>query len=145
MTISQPNVQWKSTRLIDQNLISCLFKIIDLTLQTQTVFCLKIVSFCHESINEKAKMVVKLHEFCIVFNVRSHPYSKANITPMVLSAMCFHCNVKSEIKQLSTHAVSHAIGSRLKETENWLVSIHHRKLVPASSLIFLASGFQKSG
>ena len=65
-------------------------------------------------------MVVELHECYIVFIVRSHPYSKANITRMVLSAMCSHCDVKqkSEIKQLSTCTVSHAIEARLKETEN---------------------------
>lgn len=92
-------------------------------------------------------MVVELHEFYIVFNVRSDPYSKANITRMVLSAMCSHCDVKqkSEIKQLSTCTVSHAIEARLKETENCLVAIYLRKIVPASSLSFIASCFQNSG
>lgn len=65
-------------------------------------------------------MAVELHERYIVFNILSHPYSKADITRMVLSAMCSHCDVKqkSEIRQLSTCTVSHAIEARLKETEN---------------------------
>lgn len=64
---------------------------------------------------------------------------------MVLSGICSHCNVKqkSEIKQLSPCAVSHAIESITQRLKTDSLP-YHKKIVRPSSLSFPASCFQNS-